>query len=149
MRAVIAIIIIVLIGAVVYFIQRGSSPQYVAPAPVPTIVFEQPSVTPEQDSPTQGQISSTPSPAVNSSAITIQNFTFNSASMTVKKGTKVTWTNQDSAAHQIVSDPTGAIFKSDPLNTDDSYSFTFNQTGTFPYHCGTHPSMKGTVIVTP
>jgi plastocyanin len=77
--------------------------------------------------------------------VTIQNFAFSPATTTVKAGTKVTWTNQDSTTHHVVSD-TGA-FDSGNLNSGQSYSFTFNKTGSYPYHCSIHPSMTGTIIV--
>jgi plastocyanin len=77
--------------------------------------------------------------------IAIQNFAFNPATLTVKAGTTVTWTNLDSTNHPVASD-TG-VFNSGTLNNGQSYSFTFNQTGSYPYHCTVHPSMTGTVIV--
>jgi plastocyanin len=78
--------------------------------------------------------------------VTIQNFAFTPASITVPKGTTVTWINQDSADHQIASDAQG--FTSSSLPKGASYSFKFDTPGTYPYHCSIHPSMKGTVIVT-
>jgi len=80
-----------------------------------------------------------------SNAVKIQNFAFNPASLTIKAGTTVTWTNLDSTAHRIVSD-TGA-FQSSDLSNGQSYSYTFNKTGSYSYHCGIHPSMKGTIVV--
>jgi plastocyanin len=79
-------------------------------------------------------------------AVAIQNFAFNPATLNVQVGTKVTWKNLDSTAHHVVSD-TGA-FDSGVLNNGQSYSFTFNQAGNYPYHCSIHPSMKGTIVVT-
>ena len=83
--------------------------------------------------------------ASTSNIITIQNFAFSPATTTVKVGTKVTWTNQDSTTHHVVSD-TGA-FDSGNLNNGQSYSFTFTKAGSYPYHCSIHPSMTGTIIV--
>ena len=37
--------------------------------------------------------------------------------------------------------------KSPPLDTDDRFSFTYAKAGTYPYFCGLHPQMRGTVIV--
>jgi len=88
----------------------------------------------------------TASPAATSS-VTISNFTFSPAAITVKVGTSVTWTNQDSAGHTVVGDSEGGP-SSSLLNQGQSYSFTFNTVGTFPYHCGVHPSMVGSVTVT-
>ncbi|MDY9923198.1 cupredoxin family copper-binding protein [Methanobacterium sp.] len=78
-------------------------------------------------------------------SVSIQNFAFNPSTLTVKAGTTVTWTNKDSTNHPVASD-TG-VFASGDLNNGDSYSYTFNQTGNYPYHCTTHTSMKGTIIV--
>jgi len=96
--------------------------------------------------------SSTNSPAQNQSpastnAVTIQNFAFSPASITVKKDTMVTWTNKDSTAHTVTAD-SGNGPASQPLQPGQSYSFTYNQTGTFTYHCSIHPEMHGTVVVT-
>jgi plastocyanin len=81
-------------------------------------------------------------------AVTISDFAFSPATITVAAGTKVTWTNQDSSPHTIVSDD-GSTFKSERLANGASFSFTFTTAGTFAYHCGIHGSMTGKVIVTP
>ncbi len=79
-------------------------------------------------------------------AITIQGFAFNPATITVPVGTKVTWTNQDAATHTVTSD-TGA-FDSKNLPTGGTFSFTFNQAGSFAYHCAIHTRMVATIVVT-
>jgi plastocyanin len=80
---------------------------------------------------------------VSGNAVNIQNFTFSPAALTVAKGTTVTWTNNDPAAHQIKS----ATFNSTQLNKGQTFSFTFNDAGTFDYSCAIHPSMLGKIIV--
>lgn len=75
--------------------------------------------------------------------INIQNLAFNPGTLTVKKGTAVIWTNNDSAVHQIKS----ANFNSGQLSNGQSFSFTFNSAGTFDYSCAIHPSMLGKIIV--
>lgn len=80
--------------------------------------------------------------------VAIQNFAFSPGSITVKKGTQVTWTNQDSVAHTVTENDGKNGPSAPPLNQGQSYSFTFNQTGTFHYHCSIHPDMTGTVTVT-
>lgn len=82
-----------------------------------------------------------------SNSVTIQNFAFSPAHITVKKGTTVTWTNQDSAGHNVVSNQSGGP-KSGTLEKGQSFSFKFDTVGTFDYICSIHPSMKGTVTVT-
>lgn len=80
--------------------------------------------------------------------VTIKNFAFDPGLLTVKTGTTVTWTNQDSAPHIIVSDTGSPVpFSSDSLPKGASYSFTFTQAGTYTYHCSIHPSMTGTIVV--
>jgi plastocyanin len=76
--------------------------------------------------------------------VTIDNFTFNPQRLTVKAGTTVTWTNQDDIPHTIVNPP---VFRSKPLDTEQSYSFTFTTPGTYTYFCSLHPHMTGTIVV--
>jgi plastocyanin len=77
--------------------------------------------------------------------VLIKGFAFNPATLTVAKGTTVTWMDMDSATHIVVA--TGNDFSSQTLNTGQTFEHTFNETGTFEYKCGIHPSMSGKVIV--
>src|SRR5579871_2446661 len=77
-------------------------------------------------------------------AVSIDNFTFNPAKLTVKAGTTVTWTNRDDIPHGIAGS-NNLIPRSKPLNTNDSFSFTFTTPGTYQYFCYIHPHMMGTV----
>ena len=105
----------------------------------------------QQNTADQQPKESTNSPA-NASAtdeVEIEDFAFQPSAITVKKGTTVTWTNKDNVQHSIVPDTQSNAFDgSELLTKDESYSFTFNTPGTYPYHCGPHPNMKGTVVVT-
>lgn len=65
--------------------------------------------------------------------------------LTISAGTTVTWTNSDSTPHTATSD-TGT-FGSGTINGGGSYSFTFQNKGTYTYHCSFHPNMVGTVTV--
>ncbi len=67
--------------------------------------------------------------------------------MTVAAGTTVTATNDDDATHDWTSN-TGA-WRSGDLATGQSFSFTFRTQGHFDYLCTLHPSMRGSVTVTP
>ncbi len=88
----------------------------------------------------------TPNPQTNSKyTVTIQNLTFTPSPIMVPVGTTVTWINQDSTTHRVISD-TGA-FESKNLNHGESYSFKFTRSGTYKYHCSIHPNIKGTIIV--
>lgn len=78
-----------------------------------------------------------------SNIISIKNFAFNPAVLSVKAGDTVIWTNNDSASHRI----SGTGFQSSDLSNGQSYSFTFSSTGTVDYICSIHPSMKGKIVV--
>lgn len=65
--------------------------------------------------------------------------------ITVKAGTKVTWTNDDDVAHTVTADD--GTFDSGFFDAGRSWSFTFARPGTYAYHCLPHPWMKGTVVV--
>ncbi len=78
--------------------------------------------------------------------VTIDNFFFTPATLTVKAGTTVTWTNKDDIPHGIGA-TNNAFKKSAALDTDESYSFTFTTPGTYQYFCYLHPKMVGTVVV--
>jgi plastocyanin len=88
-----------------------------------------------------------PAPAAGN-AVAIKNFAFSPASLTVKAGTKVTWTNQDSDAHTVTSDGSGGPLNSKAMNTGDTFSYTFTKPGTYKYLCTIHPFMTATVTVT-
>jgi plastocyanin len=81
-----------------------------------------------------------------SSTVSIDNFSFTPKTLTVKAGTTVTWTNRDDIPHGIASS-NNAFAKSKPLDTDDSYSFTFTTPGAYQYFCYIHPHMVGSIIV--
>lgn len=80
-------------------------------------------------------------------AVSIKDFAFGPTTITVKKGTTVTWTNQDGPKHTVTADGSEGP-KSGLLAKGESTSYTFNSVGSFPYHCEPHPFMKATVVVT-
>jgi plastocyanin len=86
-------------------------------------------------------------PAVATSAVTIDNFSFIPAAIKVKAGTTVTWTNSDEEPHSVVSgeEPMHSKTLAGPNNT---FQHTFAKPGTYHYNCGIHPFMPGTVEVT-
>jgi plastocyanin len=89
----------------------------------------------------------TTAPSPNEATVTIDNFSFTPAELTIKPGTKVTFVNHDDIPHSIV-DAAGK-FHSKALDTDDSYSMTFTTVGDVSYFCGLHPHMKGKIVVAP
>ena len=77
--------------------------------------------------------------------VTIDNFTFTPPELTVAVGTTVKWVNHDDIPHTVANKD--KAFRSQALDTDDSFSYTFASAGTFDYFCGLHPHMVGKVIV--
>lgn len=91
----------------------------------------------------------TDSTAVAADAVSISNYMYNAPSITVKVGTKVTWTNMDSVHHNVVANTASADGPNGPLiGKGETYSFTFKKAGTYMYHCEPHPYMHGSVTVT-
>lgn len=84
-------------------------------------------------------------PPVTTNTITIKNFAFNPSTITIKAGANVTWTNEDSTAHQVKED--NGLFLSDALGNGQSFTYTFITAGTYNYTCTIHRSMHGKVIV--
>jgi plastocyanin len=74
--------------------------------------------------------------------------------VTIKKGTSVTWKNQDDAEHQLVltsPNPPAELEGfglTEGIGKGEAYSFTFEATGTFTYNDPTSPELvQGTIIV--
>lgn len=95
--------------------------------------------------------SSTSSNANQTSAtgiINIKNMMFTPSQITVQKDGTVTWTNNDNTAHTVTDDLSNVGGPaSGNIEPGSTYSFTFNKTGSFQYHCSIHPSMRGTIVV--
>ena len=81
-----------------------------------------------------------------SKIVEIKGFSFNPKEIRIKAGESVTWTNGDSVKHTVTSD-SGSELDSALLSEGETYSHTFNEAGTFDYHCTPHPSMKAKIIV--
>jgi plastocyanin len=77
--------------------------------------------------------------------VKIDDFAFCPPSLTVKIQAAVTWLHKDDIPHTVVSKM--RVFKSNALDTDDSFSFTYNEAGTYEYFCSLHPHMTGTIVV--
>jgi plastocyanin len=78
--------------------------------------------------------------------VTIDNFSFAPMQLEIKAGTEVIWINKDDVPHTVVSDD-HKLFKSRALDTDEKFSFTFKDPGTYEYFCSVHPKMTGKIIV--
>ena len=90
-------------------------------------------------------------------SVTIQNFAFTPATLTVSPGANVTWTNKDSVPHDVtstdgpgISANTTSTFASGTMSTGQTFSFTFSKAGTYFYECSIHAgelSMHAKVVV--
>jgi plastocyanin len=72
---------------------------------------------------------------------------YNPNPIEIKVGDTVTWINDDSSAHTVTSS-NDSTFDSDIMRRGETFTFTFDNVGEYPYFCTLHPSMVGTVIVT-
>jgi plastocyanin len=79
------------------------------------------------------------------SAVNIQNSAFAPATVTVRVGDTVTWTNRDAFGHTSTSD--GGVWDTGVIRANGSGSFVFTAAGTFAYHCAIHSFMHGTIVV--
>lgn len=80
----------------------------------------------------------------------IKLFMFKPATLDVKTGTTIVWTNQDAIEHSVTAGTPGTpsnAFDSDFFVQGESFSFTFTQPGTYDYFCKRHESMSGKVTV--
>lgn len=107
------------------------------PAAQPSVTFGAPA----------GSASVTAPPAApNGNQVSIDNFAFAPATLTVKAGSTVTWTNRDEEPHTVAAGD--GSFHSPGMGTGATYLRTFPTAGTFDYVCSIHPMMHGTVVVT-
>ncbi len=130
------------------------TPQPVANSP--TVI---PAATPAPAAPTATPVpatatpttvpTSTPEPMGQTVDSDVVNFTLED--LNIPRGTTVTWHNLDAAPHTSTSgvSPTpSGVWDSGIFNQGGSFSFTFEETGSFPYFCTVHPFMVGTITVT-
>jgi len=78
--------------------------------------------------------------------VAIVGSSFQPAEIVINAGETVTWINEDPISHDVASDD-GQTFESPLLGQGDTYSFTFEAPGSYPYHCPIHPFMTAVVIV--
>lgn len=116
------------------------------PAPQATIY---PSATEHlpspQSPPPQAQVPSQPSSQPANATVQIHNFKFEPASVTIAEGETIHFINVDEEPHTATS--TDGMFNSKALDTNETWTYTATQPGTFPYICSIHPFMKGTLTV--
>ncbi len=78
--------------------------------------------------------------------VLIRLISYHPESLTVPAGTEVTWINRDIVRHTVTSDE--GLFDSGDIGSEGSFNYTFEEPGTYRYHCTRHPIMQGTIIVT-
>jgi plastocyanin len=72
--------------------------------------------------------------------------------LTVKAGTSVTWTNNDSSIHTVTSGlpekgDVGTLFDSGLISPGKTFVHIFDKEGAFDYSCTLHPFMHGQINV--
>jgi amicyanin len=77
--------------------------------------------------------------------IEMKNFAYSQPELRVKKGSTVTWKNEDGTAHTVTASDNS--FDSGSMAKGATFSHTFTEVGTFDYSCTFHPNMKGKIIV--
>jgi plastocyanin len=88
----------------------------------------------------------TPTLAGGPTSVAIVDFRFEPPTLTVRRGTTVSWSNNDALEHSVFA--TDRSFVSGKLGRGDTYQFTFDSPGDVTYICGFHPEMSGTIHVT-
>jgi plastocyanin len=83
--------------------------------------------------------------AAGGTSVAIRGFAFDPPATSVAVGSEITWTNADPAPHTVTADD--GSFDSGPMDPGRTFSATFDQPGTIPYHCTIHPTMTGAVTV--
>lgn len=80
--------------------------------------------------------------------VAIADNSFTPSNATVAVGGTVTWEWSGEFPHSVVGEFAGEAVESETLTGSGSFSFTFEEAGTFDYQCGVHgEAMSGTVVV--
>ncbi|MGE5595788.1 MAG: cupredoxin family copper-binding protein, partial [Hyphomicrobiales bacterium] len=77
--------------------------------------------------------------------VSMVDFAFQPADITIGVGDSVTWTNNGVAPHTATADDNS--WDSGTIHTGETFTRTFDSAGTFTYHCSIHPNMVGTITV--
>ncbi|MGW6911587.1 cupredoxin domain-containing protein [Streptomyces sp. NPDC054940] len=79
--------------------------------------------------------------------VTMSGYAYSPASLTIPVGSTVTWTNQDTAPHDVKTTSGPVAIHSPMLNKGGTWSFTFTTPGTYAYYCTVHPNMTARIVV--
>lgn len=79
--------------------------------------------------------------------VTMSNYSFGPTDLTVHVGDSVTWTNRDTAPHDVTTTSAPVAIHSPTLTKGKSWTYVFTSPGTYRYICSIHPDMLATVTV--
>ncbi len=85
-----------------------------------------------------------PAGATAAATVTIRGFKFDPATVTIKAGEAVAWTNEDSASHTATSLDGGC--DTNPISKGATVALVFPKAGTYQYHCKIHATMPTATI---
>jgi LPXTG-motif cell wall-anchored protein len=134
-----------------------AAPAPAGPAPAPAVPAPAPAEQPASDDAAPALVSDRKSGArkrkkqklvavaAADTSVTISDFEFSPAQITVQAGDTVTWNNDGPTPHSATA--SGGSFDTGILQEGGTGSHTFDDAGTFAYICTPHPFMKGTVVV--
>jgi len=105
-----------------------------------------PAATSGTSMPTASVSVTAPPAPVSGDQVAIDGFAFVPATLKIKAGTTVVWTNRDEEPHTVAA--SDGSFHSPGMGTGATFSHTFSAAGTFDYVCSIHPMMHGSVVVT-
>src|SRR5579859_7351888 len=94
-----------------------------------------------------GWFAGTANAAPQAVAVEMTNFAFSPAAVNVHTGDTVTWTNHDTAPHDVTVTSGPVAVHSPLLSTGQTWSYTFTTPGTYDYICSIHPDMHAVVTV--
>lgn len=135
MKKILGFILVLAVVGSIWYMATKKADAPVSPVAGEETTTETPDVTPVVSSDVlSGSVS-----------ITIKNYKYAPATIKVKKGTKITWTNEDVAGHTVTAD--NGSWESKLLAKGGTYEKTFDSVGTFAYHCAPHPYMKASIEV--
>ncbi|MET7692011.1 plastocyanin/azurin family copper-binding protein [Streptomyces sp. NPDC005483] len=80
-------------------------------------------------------------------SVAMKGYAFSPASLSVPAGSTVTWTNYDTAPHDVKTTSGPLSLHSPMLNKGQSWSFTFTTAGSYGYVCTVHPDMTAGITV--
>ncbi|WP_416962869.1 cupredoxin domain-containing protein [Streptomyces sp. Agncl-13] len=79
--------------------------------------------------------------------VLMKGYAFSPAALTITAGTTVTWTNEDTAPHDVKTTSGPVAVHSPMLSKGQSWSFTFTTAGSYGYVCTVHPDMTAQMAV--